>query len=241
VEKEFSIEELKGLDCYLGIDLSGTRDLSSAAAYFPEVKKLFVRSWVPADTLDEKTIADRVPYRTWVEQKHLETTPGKTIRYSFIAQALVEMNDMFNVLGIAFDEYRIKYLEQELHDIGVVDLPLVKHPQGFRRSAKVPEKDIKQGKEDLQLWMPQSVNNFESLIVDEEIIIKKNPVVAWAASCTVLEADAQGNRKFAKHKSTGRIDPMVAAAEAIGLVTEMFVPRGNIDDFINKPIMVGVR
>jgi phage terminase large subunit-like protein len=116
----------------------------------------------------------------------------------------------------------------------------VKHPQGFRRSAKVTEKEINEGKEDIQLWMPQSVNNFEALIVEEQIIIKRNPVVAWAASCTVLEADAQGNRKFAKHKATGRIDPMVAAAQAIGLATEKFAPQGNLDDFINNPIMIGV-
>lgn len=241
VSRKVNIEELDGEDCWLGLDLSGTRDLTALSRYWPASRILSVKAWIPKDTIDERSIADRVPYRAWYDAGYLEATPGKIIQYSYIAQDIIEHMDKYNVLGVVFDEYRIKYLEQELIDLGRTDVPLIKHPQGFRRGKEVTDKEKREGKEDIQLWMPQSVNNFEGVIVQGDIIIQWNPVLEWGAACAVLEADAQGNRKFNKSKATGRIDTIIASTQAVGAAYEKAGPRGDINDFINNPIMVGVK
>ncbi|EMQ5760159.1 phage terminase small subunit P27 family, partial [Proteus mirabilis] len=56
----------------------------------------------------------------------------------------------------------------------------------------------------------------------------------------VLEADQKDNRVFAKKKSTGRIDGVVASAMAIGASEGEFEDEGDIDGFFDNPIIVGI-
>ncbi|CFR16235.1 Phage terminase-like protein%2C large subunit [Yersinia frederiksenii] len=57
-EDEFDIEELAGEECYGGLDLSGSRDLTSLALFFPKHNKLFVEFWTPKDSLLERAKTD---------------------------------------------------------------------------------------------------------------------------------------------------------------------------------------
>lgn len=60
----------------------------------------------------------------------------------------------------------------------------------------------------------------------------------WVA---MAKADQKDNRIFAKKKSTGRIDGVVASAMAIGAAEDaILVETGDPDDFFDDPIMVGI-
>ncbi|MDI5676521.1 phage terminase small subunit P27 family, partial [Salmonella enterica subsp. enterica serovar Anatum] len=56
----------------------------------------------------------------------------------------------------------------------------------------------------------------------------------------VTEADQKENRIFAKKKSTGRIDGVVASAMAIGASEEDVTDDGDVDGFFDDPIIVGI-
>ncbi|WP_254554229.1 terminase TerL endonuclease subunit, partial [Salmonella enterica] len=73
---------------------------------------------------------DRVPYRTWANQGHIEATPGSAIDKGFIAQRMAQVASMFDVKGIAFDRYGFQDLKNILDREGV-DLPLTEWGQGF--------------------------------------------------------------------------------------------------------------
>ena len=60
----------------------------------------------------------------------------------------------------------------------------------------------------------------EGLIVNRRLLIERNPVATWAASNCVTTQDDAHNRKFAKTRSYGRIDPIVALSMAVLLATE---------------------
>lgn len=88
--------------------------------------------------------------------------------------------------------------------------------------------------------MPHSIELFEQMLDDGVIIIKTNPCLRWNAASAVTEADQKENRIFAKKKSTGRIDGVVASAMAIG-AAECYEPDdGDIEGFFNDPIIVGI-
>ncbi len=202
-ESDFELEELIGEECFGGLDLSGTRDLTALVLYFPKLKRLIAEFWTPADTLADRERTDNVPYRQWVNEGYLHTTPGTAIKYNFVACRLAELAQMFDIRGIGFDRYRIPYLLDEMQEEGV-EIELVPHGQGYYKAAES------------NLWMPHSIELFEELIESSELEIKQNPVLRWNAASAVLEADAKDNRIFQKKKSTGRIDGVVAAAMAIG-------------------------
>lgn len=226
-EKAFTLEDLQGEECYGGLDLSGTRDLTALALYFPRIKHLYVEFWTPKDTLLDRAKTDRVPYDAWARKGFIHTPSGNAVKYEFVAERIAEITAHVNLLAIAFDQYRIKYLEPKL-DEAAVTVPLVPHGQGYYKA------------KDSGLWMPHSIELFEGLIDDQTIIIHANPCLRWNAASAVTEADQKENRIFAKRKSTGRIDGVVASAMAIGASEEEYEDDGDIEGFFDDPIIVGI-
>lgn len=203
-EKVFDIAEIPaGEVCYGGLDLSGTRDLTSFALYFPRIKTFLVFFWTPGDTLLERTAKDRVPYDVWRDKGYVYAPSGVTVNYNSVAMKIAEVQLLFDLKGIAFDPYRMKYLQKELDDEGIV-VNLIPHGQGFFRAA------------DSGLWMPHSIELFENDLTAKAIIIQYNPCLRWNAASAVIEKDNKENRIFAKRKSTGRIDGVVACSMARG-------------------------
>lgn len=207
-QDDFELEELAGRRCFAGLDLSGTRDLTALALLFPpesegEPMRAAVEFWTPGDTLDERARRDRVPYDAWVRAGHLHAPPGRAVDYGFVAHRIGELAAMFDLVGIAFDPYRIKYLEKDLDDASV-EVKLVPHGQGVGRSSQSG------------LWMPHSVDTLEAHILEGTMQIRESPVLNWNAASAVVLSDPKGNRTLDKRRSTGRIDGVVALAMAAG-------------------------
>ena len=227
-EQDFDPEDLAGEECYGGLDLSGSRDLTSLALYFPRLKKLLVEFWTPKDTLLERAKTDHVPYDAWLRNGFIHAPPGKAVNYGFVADRIGELTQKYDIRCIACDQYRIKYLEVELANQSV-EVELIPHGQGFYKA------------QESGLWMPRSIELFEEHLNSGELIIRTNPCLRWNAASAVLEADQKDNRIFAKKKSTGRIDGVVASAMAIGAAEDaILVETGDPDDFFDDPIMVGI-
>ena len=207
-ERTIDIEDYHGCEAYGGLDLSYTTDLSSFVLAFPVEEQMhcFAWFWKPQVGLAEAVKRDRVPYDLWADQGYLTLTPGKVISLGPIAQIMQQCKDLFDLQGIAWDEYRHKDLDEQLAELGI-ELPLISHPQGFRRVAGS------------DLWMPGSFNEATNLIIEDNLRVDVNPILRWNAACTVVRDDKSGvgNQVPDKYNSTGRIDGIVAMVEAIGL------------------------
>lgn len=224
-EQDFDINELIGEECYGGLDLSGTRDLTALSLYFPKHKKAFTEFWTPQETLLDRSKSDHVPYDVWVKQGYLFATPGRVVDYDYVANRLGELKAKFNIINLAFDPYRIKYFQKSL-DNASIDIEMTSHGQGFYRS------------KDSGLWMPHSVELLEKDITENNIIIKFNPCLRWNAASAVLESDNKENKVFAKKKSSGRIDGVVSLAMARGCADGASEPMNNLSEHI---LNVGIR
>tara|TARA_R110002096_G_scaffold435927_1_gene664230 strand:- start:2016 stop:3632 length:1617 start_codon:yes stop_codon:yes gene_type:complete len=193
-----SLKKLEGRPCWAGLDLSSTRDLSALVLYFPDDDGAIIPFfWCPKANLAEKEEHDRVPYRTWAKQKHIEATPGKAIDKRAIAHRLAEIGNLYDVKGIAFDRFGYKDLEKILEVEGV-DLPLIEFGQGF-------------------VSMGPAINAFETALLNGDLKHGNHPVLRWNASNAVFDTDPAGNRKANKNRSIDRIDGLVALIMAIGL------------------------
>lgn len=191
-------EALRGRPCYAGLDLASVRDLAAFVLYFPDdggaVLPWF---WTPKAGLAEKEENDRVPYRVWASQGHLETTPGKAIDKTFIAERLGQIAGTYDLRGVAYDRQFMKDLQVILDHEGV-SLPLVEWGQGF-------------------VSMAPAVNAFETALLEGDLHHGMHPVLRWNASNAVFEFDAAGNRKLSKNRSIDRIDGLQALVMACGL------------------------
>ena len=223
-ERRITLDDYEGEQVWLGLDMSFTRDLTALALVFKRDAELhaFVDFWTPGDTLSEREIRDRAPYRAWVEQGLLEALPGKVIPLGAVAGRLAELMERFEVMALAYDRYRHKELDVQLQDLGV-DIPMIEHPQGFRRAGDTP------------LWMPNSVRALEDAVIERRLVVPPHPVLRSNVACSTPRDDpaGTGNRILNKAKSTGRIDGAVALAMAIGAATasvEVSVPLAPWED-----------
>jgi len=196
---------------YAGLDLSGKNDLTSLVldAVDQSEHNIFAYFWTPGDNIRDRSDRDRVPYVTWRDQGYIEAKSGKTIDYRYVAQQTARIHSEHGIYELRFDRWRIEDFQRELNDIGIDTyikgkeeppsgeaLCLVPHGQGY--------KDIN-----------SAVEAVEDAVTEGRVRHGNNPVLTMCASNVVVQEDPAGSRKFAKDKSTGRIDGIVAMAMAM--------------------------
>jgi len=211
--------------CVIGLDLAIRNDLNAIVGLIENGSNDvgeqcfagFSEFWLPKEKLREKADTDGVDYPLWAEQGFLGLSEGNFVRQEFIASRLVELSQIYDLAGIAYDEYAVKWLIVELDRLGV-KLPLIEHPQGFRRGKRPKEQRQRPGDPPPLpgLWMPGSIGIAEQLIIDKRLTMKPNPILTWNVASATFERDAQGNRTLSKRKATGRIDGAVALVMACG-------------------------
>lgn len=187
-----------------GLDLSDCNDLTALVLIAQpgetwEVKPTF---WLPQAGLAERSRRDRVPYDLWQRQGFLETTPGKSIEYEFVAGYLRGVFDELNVAGIAFDRWNFKHLKPWLLKAGFTEQEIEQHFHEFGQGFQS---------------MSPALRDLESDLLNQKIVHGDHPVLNMCAANAVVQTDPAGNRKLAKHKSSGRIDGMVSLTMAKGL------------------------
>jgi len=193
----------------IGLDLSERNDLTALIVTGKgEDGQTSVRChfYAPLEGIAERSSKDRVPYDLWSKQGYLTATPGATVDYEFVAQTIVDLSEQYDIQGVKFDRWRMKYLRKELArlldcDPEQIPIPLEDHGQGF-------------------VSMAPALDALESDLLNRRIRHGNNPVLNWNAANCVVVRDAAGNRKFNKAKTSGRIDGMVALAMTRDSFTE---------------------
>jgi len=210
-DPDMTLGDFAGQECWIGLDLGATKDMTARAMVFrdgvtdsgDQKYALFAHGYSPAETLRERMKQDRAPYDVWQEQGFLTATPGKVVRFDQVAHDLVEFAAEFEIAAVAYDRWLIRQFEVTLDEMGVT-LPLVEHPQGTNR------------RKDSPLWMPDSINGFEDLILERRLRIAVNPALRSAVASSTFWQSPAGLRRFEKQRATARIDLAVAAAMAVG-------------------------
>jgi phage terminase large subunit-like protein len=188
---------------YAGLDLSETSDLTalvlvSMVGGVWHVKPTF---WLPGEGLRERSRQDRVPYDLWHDQGFLETTPGRSIEYEWVAARLRDYFDEYDIRAVAFDRWNWRHFKPWLEKTGFA-------PDEVERF-----KEFGQGFQS----MSPALRDLETTILNGKLRHGGHPVLNMCAANAVVQADPAGNRKLSKAKSRGRIDGMVALTMAMGV------------------------
>ena len=220
-DPDLDLSDFEGQTAYAGLDLSAKADLTAKALVFPDgfaddgkpKFAAFVHGYTPQETLMARSEKDGAPYHLWVNGGFITATPGKKTRLDFVARDVLADAELFDFDFIAYDNFLIADFEGEVDELGG-ELPLVDHPQGWnKRKRETPD-----GKE-IELWMPGSIDQLETLIFERRIRVHVNPALRAAVYSTAFERSPADLRRFTKNKSTARIDMAVALAMAVGAAT----------------------
>ena len=196
--EEIDLAALEGRDCYGGLDLSSTGDITALVLVFPprdedEKYILLPFFWVPEETIPQRVKAASVPYDIWERQGYLLSTEGNVIHYDFIEKFINDLAEKYHIVEIAVDRWNATQMIQNLEGDGFTMIPF---GQGFA-SMSGPTMD------------------FYRLLMEGKIIHGGHPVLRWMAGNVVVDTDPAGNIKVTKAKSKEKIDGIVAAIMAL--------------------------
>lgn len=187
---------LKGRRCYVGMDLSSTKDLTALVAVFPDDDgfDVLAQFFVPQDNIRDRSVRDRVPYDQWSRDGYLIATPGNVVDYERVRTELQAWAAEFDLREIAFDPWNATDLVTRLQaQDGFTCVPM---RQGFA-SLSAPTKSL------------------ETAILSQALRHDGHPVLRWNISNIAIETDPAGNLKLSKKVSTERIDGAAALVMAV--------------------------
>ena len=205
-EGDWHKSDMLGRECYVGIDLSSTTDLTGVAVLFPPLPeqtewRFFVDAWIPEDNMREREQRDHVPFGRWVKAEHMHATPGNCVDYAYIANYLDKLMLDYNVKYIAADQWRIDSLR-----------PLMQQEVAQQKIITIPQ---------TMAGMSPAMKELERLMLDGEITHEHNPCGRWTFGNVVVAQDGNENIKPMKNKSIERIDPMCALIDAMAAAVKL--------------------
>lgn len=188
-------EDIDGLPCWIGVDMSTTTDLTAVVACVRKGDDFIIipHFFCPGDNLRARADRDGVPYVAWAEQGYITPTPGNVIDYRAVEACIRGLCERFSVQEIDFDKAYASPVMIPLTEDG---LPTVTLQQG---------------------WVTQSpaLNELERVILGGNFVHGGNPVLRHQFDCVAIHTDSAGNRTMHKGKSRDRIDGPAATWMAV--------------------------
>lgn len=190
-------DDIDGLPCFIGVDMSRTTDLSAVVACVVRGDEFVLLSYFfcPSDDIAKRGNRDGVDYKRWSEEGYLTATQGGTIDYEAVQACIRGLCERFDVREVNFDPAYAAPVMNPLTDEG---LPTATLRQGY-------------------ITQSPMLNALEKAFLDEKIIHDGSPVMRWNFSNVAVQiVDAAGSRKISKKASKDRIDGVAAAWMAVG-------------------------
>lgn len=199
---------LKGRECFGGLDLGATSDLTALVWVFPNDDGAFdvlARHWAPEDSIEDLDDRTAKAASAWVKTGWLTTTPGNVTDYDFIEAQIKRDRDEFLVKEVAYDRWHATQLVNNLTSDGA---PMITMGQGFA-SMSAPTKDL------------QRLIRMGAKVDDGGVPVKPlirhggNPLLRWEVDNFAVAMDPAGNVKPDKANAGDKIDGVVALIMAM--------------------------
>lgn len=190
-----------------GMDLSTHVDLTAFVLACEDDDgntHLWPIAWTPGDTVQERTLSDRAPYDAWVRQGLLTAIPGPVIDFDWVATEIARITAPMNLVKVYFDDWKIEEMRAAFNRVGYMP-PMELFKQNMR-------------------FFAEAVSVFEAKALEGTLRHGGHEVLQWCVANTMMDRDANNNRKPNKARSTGRIDLAVAAIMAVKASQRMPVP-----------------
>jgi phage terminase large subunit-like protein len=193
--KDVSIDDFKDRECYIGIDLASTSDLTAMTALFPDEEKgeMYFKTfyYLPQAALKEKRFKEL--YGEWKRMKALTVTPGNVTDYDYILSDLIRLDKKVLISKIGYDQWNATQFIIKVQDEGFKAEAISQTIGNFNRPTK----------------------EFERLILSGKGIIDNNIINRHCLRNVMLKADYMGNTKPTKQYEEKKIDGVISQLTAL--------------------------
>jgi phage terminase large subunit-like protein len=202
-------KSISEIPSWAGLDLSSAVDLTAFVRIgkVDDIWQVHSTFWLPGDGLEDKARHDRVPYDVWAKQDErgrifLNTAPGKSVDYEYVANHIAEVFATTDLQKVAFDRWGMHHLTPWLLRAGLSEEFIAERFVEFGQGTQS---------------MTPALRVLESEIMNQRLAHGNHPVLRMCAANAVVIGQDDSCRKLSKAKSNGRIDGMVALTMAFGV------------------------
>lgn len=197
---DINLEDLKGWDCWGGLDLSSKNDITAFVLVFynqfTEEYLVYPLLFTPYDNALERGERDKYNYMEQIQANNLIGTRGQYVNFEDMLDKLYELDLQVNIKQIGFDRWGSSTIMNRLEQKwDVIDVA-----QSVGKMSPV-------------------INDFENLLIDGKIKIAKNEVFTYMAKHTTAII-TDGGIRYSKTKSEFKIDGIIAMLMALILAIE---------------------
>lgn len=192
--KDVKLENFKGCDCWIGVDLSSTSDLTAVAFMFIVDGKphFHVKYYLPEAALTEKRFKEQ--YNAWRRAGYLTITPGNVTDYDYVLNDIMDVQKRVNIVSVAYDSWNAVSFATNATDAGLPMEPFSQSLGNFNR----PTKEL------------------ERLLLSNQCVIDNNVITRHCFRNVVLARDRNGNIKPSKQFAEKRIDGTISILQSLG-------------------------
>lgn len=193
----------RGHTVYVGVDLSETNDNTSVAIATEDDNRILaeVFAFVPEGRIEEKSIAEKLDYRSMIENTNKVFACGdKVIDYNFVESFIMSLQEKYGFIiqAIGYDRWNALSTAQKLAKEGYNVIEIQQHSSVLHPPTKLLREKILEG----------------------EFLYEKNPMLEinfQNARCTY---DTNRNLYVTKKKSKGKVDMVVSLINAVYLLQQ---------------------
>lgn len=193
---------LRNYPCFGGLDLSSRSDITAFSLVWNIEGKYYSKNWfwLPEDKGTQSADKKNIQYREWVRDEYIEETSGNVIDYDFIIYKLGQLNKLYDIQSIAYDNWNSHHIAPKLYEEG---FELIEFRQGFK-SMNAPTKEL------------------QAMIESKKFNHGNNPVLRWMVGNASVKSDPAGNIKLEKdtRSPNKKIDGLISNIMAFGLWLE---------------------
>ena len=192
--KEVKLSNFKDAECYAGIDLSATSDLTCVSYMIPHGGKFYFKTkyYLPEAALSEKRFKEQ--YQEWRYLGLLTTTPGNVTDYDYILNDLMESSKIVYLTSVAYDQWNATQFVINSTDNGLNMTPFAQNLGNFNKPTK----------------------EMERLILSGNAILDNNVITRHCFRNVVMARDHNGNIKPSKKYEEKKIDGVISMLQALG-------------------------
>ena len=191
-----SLEDFKGVPCWVGVDLASKIDITARIMLFPrdDMWYVFGRYYLPEDTI---WLPENTHYQRWVQEGWITETEGARTDFHALEDDLKADYELYPIKEFAFDPREASYLVQNISEWAPFEC--VEIPQG-------------------PAHMSEPMKELEAIIYDNKIRTNGDPVLTWMMSNVVKKQSKTGAVKYyypSKERDANKIDGVVALIMAL--------------------------
>lgn len=191
--QDVRIEDFKGEDCFIGVDLSATTDMTAVSFLFPKDDKIyfFNKYYLPQASLSENRFKEQ--YGAWRRSGALTITAGNVVDYDYILNDILDVGKQVYIQKIGYDTWNATQFTINATDAGLPMEPVSQTVGNFNRPT----------------------TEFARLMLSGRIVLDSNIINRHCLRNVTLARDRNGNIKPTKQFAEKKIDGVIAMLESL--------------------------